>query len=193
MGSLLKSTDNTRAILPDSLRFLRSDVPWRISEEEVSWLMAQRIRTVIDLREASERDRKPCPLAVYPGFRYLCMPVTGGGTVPPSPDQVSLSYMAMADSPMEDIVSTILSADTNVLYFCNAGKDRTGVVSALLLHRLGFDREYIIADYLESADNLKETLHAYALRNPEMDETVITPQRRYMEEFLDWLTKKNTA
>ena len=35
MGSLLKSTDNTRAILPDSLRFLRSDVPWRISEEKV--------------------------------------------------------------------------------------------------------------------------------------------------------------
>jgi len=27
----------------------------------------------------------------------------------------------------------------NILFFCNAGKDRTGVVSAIILYTLGYD------------------------------------------------------
>lgn len=35
IGSILKNTKNTRAILPDSFRFVRSDVPDCITELEV--------------------------------------------------------------------------------------------------------------------------------------------------------------
>ena len=114
------------------------------------------------------------------------MPVTGGNAIPAVPEEVACSYIRMADAAMDRIVETILNADTNVLYFCNAGKDRTGVVSAILLSRLGYDRQYILADYLASGENLREVLQAYARSNPEADLRVITPQAAYMEAFLDW-------
>jgi len=34
-----------------------------------------------------------------------------------------------------------------IMYFCNIGKDRTGVISALLLSIIGVPDEFIIADY----------------------------------------------
>ena len=73
------------------------------------------------------------------------------------------------------------------LYFCNAGKDRTGVVSAILLTRLGYDREYIVADYMKSAENLRGTLEAFVKNRPDVDLNVITPQPAYMQDFLTWL------
>ena len=187
MSSLLKSTNNTRAILPDSYRFLRSDVPSRITEEEVQWLLEHDIRTIIDLRAASELERRPCPLQERKEFRYLNLPVTGGNAVPACPDQVAPAYIAMADEGMEHIVRTCLEAEGGVLYFCAAGKDRTGVLSALLLHRFGFDRAYIREDYLKSLENLKEELASYASQHPEIDPDVITPQAKYIDGFLDWL------
>ena len=78
-----------------------------------------------------------------------------------------------------------MNADSNVLFFCNAGKDRTGVLSAVILHEMGYTREYIVTDYLKSAVNLREMLAVYAESNPAVDINVITPQRRYIEEFLD--------
>ncbi len=120
-------------------------------------------------------------------FQYFCMPVTGGNAIPKSTDGVSKSYIKMVDEHMDKIIDTIMNAGTNVLFFCNAGKDRTGVVSAMILNKLGMDKDYIIKDYMESTENLKDMLEEYAKAFPEVDINVITPQERYMEEFLEWL------
>lgn len=185
MGSLLKSTKNTRSILSDNLRFVRSDVPAYISKEEIQWLIENNIVTIIDLRDEKERARKKCPLDENPFFRYYCMPVTGGNKVPESVNDVSTSYINMADAQMDAIIDTIWNAQTNVLFFCNAGKDRTGVVSALLLAKMGMSKAYIIDDYMESKQNLKEMLDAYAQQYPDVNIEVITPHERYMAEFLE--------
>ncbi|MBE5802292.1 MAG: tyrosine-protein phosphatase [Clostridiales bacterium] len=188
MSSLLSSTLNTRAILPGSLRFVRSDVPYRITEPETDWLITKGITTVVDLREVCEQKQKPCPLAQDARFRYHSMPVTGGNAVPSSVDDVSKAYIRMADEQMCRIVDLIWSADTNVLYFCSAGKDRTGVVSAILLHRSGMDTPAIIDDYMKSKDNLAGMLEAYAKQSPDVDIRVITPHEEYMQAFMDWYT-----
>ncbi len=186
MSSLFNSTQNTRAILPESFRYLRSDVPASLTESEIDWLRKQNILCIVDLRSEEEQQKKPCPLRHKTGFVYHSLPVSGGNAVPACPDEVSVSYLAMVDEQMERIIHTIENSDSGVLYFCNAGKDRTGVVSALLLHRLGYDAEYIIEDYLRSAENLKEMLEAYAASSG-VDIRIITPCRRYMEEFLQQL------
>lgn len=191
MSSLLNSTQNTRAILPDSLRYLRSDVPASLTESEIDWLRQQNIRCIVDLRSEKEQKKKPCPLSQQTDFVYHSLPVSGGNAVPACPDEVSASYVAMVDEQMEHIIYTIETSDCGVLYFCNAGKDRTGVVSALLLRRLGYDDEYIIKDYLQSADNLKEMLRAYAASSG-VGIHIITPCRRYMEEFLQRLNCPKT-
>lgn len=184
MNIHISSTKNTRNILPDSMRFVRSDVPTSISSEDIKWLIDNNIRTIVDLREEKERAQKPCPLADNNAFDYICLPVTGGNGIPESPDKVPVSYLNMIDEQLIHIIDVIENAESNVLYFCNAGKDRTGVVSAILLRRQDFEDEYIIEDYMKSADNLKDMLKAFARNNRDVDINVITPHREYMKNFL---------
>ena len=61
MESLLHSTLNTRQLVPGSFRYLRSDVPDRITEEEKRFLLEHDVRLVIDLRADRERRERPCP------------------------------------------------------------------------------------------------------------------------------------
>lgn len=96
-------------------------------------------------------------------------------------------YRQMIDEKMDTIIDTIMNAESNVMYFCTAGKDRTGVVSAMILKRLGFSDEVIIDDYMESKDNLMEMLTAYVSLHPEVDIEIIIPHRENMEQVLKHL------
>lgn len=185
-GSLFTSTRNTRFVPASDNRLIRSDVPNNMTANEIEWLLCHEILTVIDLRTPEEQNKKPCCLIDRPEFRYLSLPVSGGNAVPSTPNDVSLSYIAMCDDQMNRIANTILESQTGVLYFCSAGKDRTGVVTAILMHRLGCTDREIIDDYLMSKENLEPMLIAYAAANPDVSLEVITPCERYMREFLDW-------
>ncbi len=190
MSSLLQSTRNTRALPTGTLRYIRSDAPVRLTEEEVNWLLEHRITTLVDLRSDEERIRKPCCLETRDGFHSIHLPVTGGDIVPTSLEHLYAVYRQMVDGQMERILETLLNAKTNVMYFCTAGKDRTGVVSALLLRRLGFGDQVIMDDYMESKDNLMELLIAYASAHPEADLDVLVPHRENMRQLLNWLSER---
>ncbi|MBE5953952.1 MAG: tyrosine-protein phosphatase [Lachnospiraceae bacterium] len=184
---LLETTKNTRYILTDCVRYIRSDVPNNLTDEEVDWLISNNICTIVDLREDEERQQKKCRLLEDNRFCYYCMPVTGGNMIPDSVEEVSKSYINMVDDNMFQIIDTIINAKTNVMYFCNAGKDRTGVVSAIILHKLGMNDDYIVEDYMKTKENLKDALESFARQCPQIDINVITPNERYMREFLQWL------
>ncbi|MCM1286976.1 MAG: tyrosine-protein phosphatase [Clostridium sp.] len=184
--SLFESTKNTRKIIKNSFRYIRSDVPIFLSDKERQWLIDNDVKTIIDLREEIERQQKPCILENDSDFIYISLPVKGGNAVPISTSKVAVSYINMVDDVMENIINTIMNANTNVLYFCNAGKDRTGVVSAIILSKLGYSKQYIIDDYLLSGVNLKDELQLFAKNNPDVDIDVITPKSEYMERFLEW-------
>lgn len=189
MGHIFENTLNTRPIFENSLKFIRSDVPIRISETERKWLIEKRITTIIDLRTEEEKAKKVCPLMHDSRFEYYCMPVTGGDAIPASCDEVPKSYISMVDAKLYDIITFMLNAKTNVLYFCNAGKDRTGVISAVLLYKSGLKLDYIVDDYMKSKTNLKSMLDNFAKQNPTINIDVITPHERYIEEFLEWLAE----
>ena len=191
MKSLFRTTRNTRQLIKGDSRYIRSDVPMALTADEIQWLADEGVYTIIDLREEAEQAAKPCSLKNDPRFDYLSMPVTGGNAVPEKPEDVAASYIAMCDEQMQRIIDRILCAQTNVLYFCNAGKDRTGVVSAILLHTLGYDDEYIVSDYLMSGENLKDALLAYAQSQPQVDIDVITPHKEYILEFLEWYKSRD--
>ncbi|MBQ9943200.1 MAG: tyrosine-protein phosphatase [Clostridia bacterium] len=184
MASLLKSTLNTRFLPGSGERFIRSDAPVNLTENEIGWLEEQNIRTLVDLRSEEEAERKPCPLKDRKGFMYHHLPVTGGGDTPKSREHLHHVYAGMVDGQMEKIIRTILAAETKVLYFCTAGKDRTGVVSALLMKRMGCDEKEIIADYMTSRENLMDMLTAYVAGHPEVKMDIIVPREENMERLL---------
>ena len=85
------------------------------------------------------------------------------------------------------LINTIMNADSNVLYFCNAGKDRTGVVSAIILYRLGFDDQTIIEDYMKTKENLMDILMAYVREHPEVDHFTVIPKEENITAVLVYL------
>ena len=184
MGSLLRSTLNTRALPVGGLRYIRSDAPLCLTEEEIQWLLDNHITTLVDLRSAQELERKPCPLQDVAGFTYYHIPVTGGGDTPKSREHLYEVYRGMVDAQMDTILETILNAASNVMYFCTAGKDRTGVVSALLLKRLGISEDVIVEDYMKSKDNLLDMLTSYVKNHPEVDIDIIIPQEENIRQVL---------
>lgn len=187
MSSLLQSTRNTRALPTGTMRYIRSDFPENLTDEEVQWLLDNNVTTIVDLRSDEEIVRKPCCFKEKNEFRYFHFPVTGGGDTPKSLEHLHSVYRQMVDEKMETIINTIMDAESNVMYFCTAGKDRTGVVSAIILKRLGFSNEVIIDDYMESKDNLSDMLTAYVKDHPEVDIEIIIPHRENMERLLKQL------
>ncbi len=185
--SLLKSTYNTRALPTGDYRYIRSDAPKKLTDDEVRWLSQNGITTIIDLRGEKEYEKKPCRLETEEGFTYYHMPLTTGGVVPESPEAVPASYVSMLDENLDRVVNTIMDADSNVLYFCAAGKDRTGVVSAAILRRLGYDDETIISDYLKSKENLYDRLVAYVERHPEVQLATVIPREENIRAVLEHL------
>lgn len=187
MASILEGTLNARVIAETGSRLLvRSDAPVDVTAADVAWLLEHGVTTLIDLRSASEVERVPVPLAGDSRFAYENMPVTGGNVIPAPPEQVPASYIAMVDAQMAGIVHRIENAPGGVMWFCSAGKDRTGVVSAIVLSRLGVSCQEIVDDYVESAGNLREALEDVARRRPEARLDVMIPRRQTMERFLDW-------
>ena len=185
MSSLLQSTLNTRALPTGGLRYIRSDYPGRLSDEEVEWLIDNDITTIVDLREEKEYSDKSCRLEKENRFAYYHLPVTGGGDTPESPDAVADSYLGMLDAQMDKIINTIMNANTNVMYFCGAGKDRTGVVSAIILKKLGCDDQMIIDDYMETKENLMGFLTSYVTEHPEVDINTIVPNEDNIKKVLE--------
>ena len=185
MNSLLQSTLNTRALPTGDMRYIRSDYPGKLSDSETRWLIDNDITTIVDLREEKEYLDKPCRLETEKGFIYYHMPVTGGGDTPKSPEAVANTYLRMMDEQMKKIIHTIMDAESNVLYFCGAGKDRTGVVSAIILRKLGYSDQTIIDDYMETKNNLMGFLTAYVAEHPEVDINTIVPNEDNIKKVLE--------
>lgn len=186
MPSLLASTANTRTVLPGNNHLLRSDAPLSPTAADVDFLLSRGVTTLIDLRSDDEVLRKPCPLAEDSRFDYRHMPVTGGNAMPDSPADVPLSYLRMVDAQMARILDVIRGTE-GVMYFCTAGKDRTGVVSALIQREHGLSPEDIAAEYALSGDNLQSMFVAFHATHPEIDVDIYTPKKEYMLQFLSML------
>lgn len=161
----------------------RGDLPKQVTQADRQLLRELGITTVVDLRSKEEIERKPDPLAQELGIRYLHCPLAGDGRVP-APDEVPLSYMEMADGTgqMAGALRAIAEAPQAVLFHCTAGKDRTGVVAALLFWLAGVSEEDILADYIVSGPYLQQMLRAYCEAHP--GAVVCPPQSAYMSSFL---------
>ena len=173
-------------------RFLRGDNPLGLSAEEERWLLDRGIHTVVDLRSESEAERRPCGLAGRPGFTYLHCPLAGGERLAQREADIGRGYFEALDrrESVRRILEAIAAAPDGVLFHCAAGKDRTGLVAALLLLNAGVPRSEVVADYQISAAYLKEFV-AYLRRVvPGFDPWAGNSKAEYMEECLDLLEEK---
>ena len=177
MASLLGSTMNTRYLPTGDERYIRTDCPVDLTDEEVDWLRENGFTTVVDLRGEPEHEHRRCRLEDEEGFTYHHMPATIAPIMPGTPDA---------------IIDTIMNADSKVIYFCSLGKDRTGVVSAIILHRLGFSDEFILDDYMATEENLRDFLEEYVREHSEVSIHMHLPNPDYIRNVLEALREEET-
>jgi hypothetical protein len=85
------------------------------------------------------------------------------------------------------------SSNLPLVFHCTAGKDRTGVLAALVLDILGVERDVIVADYLITADRLELIMGRvrsdpiYSARMTKLPASRFTVEATTMEGFLDGL------
>ena len=144
-------------------RFLRADSLHRIAPGELDRLAGEGIGTVIDLRTPGEIAEAPNPFRARPGVDFLNLPLFDDlapaalGQVKGAPRDALLDFYLAALHRRQDSIRAILAAmadaqDGAVLFNCTAGKDRTGIVAALLLSVADVPRQDILADYAISAE-----------------------------------------
>lgn len=193
-GSLLETTLNTRDLggwqtvderVTQCGHILRSDRQGHPSERDVRFLLELGVTTLIDLRGEADVQRAPSGFAGLPGFTLVHCPITEGSGVPASQDEVPRSYLRIASAPqMTGVFRTIAQAEHGVLYSCTAGKDRSGVISAILLMLCGVAEDDVIADYMRSKDCNQPRFEQLRQHFPALDMRIVIPQPRYMREFL---------
>jgi len=150
-------------------RLVRADNLHRLTPAGCVALVDYGVRTVIDLRAPFELRIDPSPFATGPALpgapAYLHLPVLDrdgcGRTVAAAVDAaptVEAIYELLLEQCRDQIgvvISAIASApDGGVVVYCHAGKDRTGLIVALVLAVAGVRRRVIARDYALSDRHL---------------------------------------
>ncbi|GLK88680.1 tyrosine-protein phosphatase [Pseudomonas turukhanskensis] len=146
---------------------VRSDQLYRLSFEDWHRLQQLGVKTVCDLRSSGERERYPSRLPAD-DMQHLHLEVTGDMRADPQIAAMLANHPvaegarrmmlevyrrlpAMLAPHLAKLFGLFSSGRAPVLIHCAAGKDRTGVAVALLLHALGVAPQRIMLDYLLSA------------------------------------------
>jgi protein-tyrosine phosphatase len=114
------------------------------------------VRTYLDFRTDDEIGRAGAPEPLIArGVRWerrpfdIADPIFWGVSLPAAGDWSGLYARALERlrPTFVDVVNALVTVSTPVVFGCWAGKDRTGMVAALLLSVLGVNDEAIAADY----------------------------------------------
>ena len=160
---------------------VRSETLCHLTPKGQQDLINYGIRTVIDLRFQYELDKDPNPFASHPSgaegpIDYCHIPldrdhdlVWHEGMNPA--ESMSKMYCEILESNRDHVTRVLrriaLARPGGVVFHCFVGKDRTGLIAALILGQLGASAELIAADYGMSEPLLAERVETI-LSRPEI-------------------------
>ena len=157
-------------------KFVRGTGGQPFSDEEKEILYKDGIRVIIDLRTTHEICKHPHPLKDYKDIEYYNIDMIGsyGHMLNRGyPVLYELYYDLINGSQNQfcNVLKVILDHQDQGIYFnCTAGKDRTGLISMILLWIVGVQEKEIIDNYSESFENNKPMM---AKGGPYSPETMI--------------------
>ena len=151
---------------------VRADSVRQLSDEGWEALVAHGIRTVVDLRGDDERAEDPpaeLPVEVVhvPFFeandaewheirRELDAAVAAAPDVPTATRDVYMIFLERFRDNVAAAVRAVAAApEGGLVIHCVGGKDRTGLLTAFLLHLAGVEDEEVAADYALSEERLR--------------------------------------
>jgi protein-tyrosine phosphatase len=153
----------------------RSDSLASVSEDEVGDLVGGRgIRTAIDLRQDREVTTRPLEALAGAGVSVHHVPLL-------DPSRAASAPLDLLEASLEELYAFVIEtsgaefvqalrvvadpAARPVVFMCAGGKDRTGLLAAMLLSLLGADDDTVAQDYAKTA----EVLHLIIARSAPAD------------------------
>ena len=137
----------------------------------------------------------------HPSIEYRHVPllddVAGMGEIAHD-EPLVVSYLHMIDERSGRIVealNAVVGAPGPVVFHCTAGKDRTGVLAALLLSAVGVTHDVVIEDYAKSYAAMDRLVAWYAANRPHEGSPVRAlasgddRRRRLMGAKPQWMAK----
>ena len=157
-------------------RLLRSDGLQRLTAEQRARVVeGLGVRTLIDLRSELERGRTgEVEFEIGGDGAVHRVPILDGSYMQAAAEGLSLTHMFDAitfdeTAALAEAAGLVAAGPAPVLVFCTAGKDRTGILVALLLDALGVDRSAIVDDFTASEAGVELVMQAF-LANFDDDE-----------------------
>lgn len=153
--------------------FLRGDSPHLLTAPARDDLLTQyQVQTVIDLRSTRETNLHSSPFAHDARVHYVAAPLQTTGVRMFDLRQITqlhLYYQHLirtAHAPLRRVFETLADAPATTYFHCRIGKDRTGIVAAMLLDVVGVSADVIIDDYLQTTANIVPLIAQYAHERP---------------------------
>lgn len=166
-------------------RAIRSGDLNLLTESDLDYLADTRIGVIVDFRGDGEvtaaPDKTPSTWRETRRFPIDAGNVFGLGAIETVEDgrQVMMAmnryFVEECQEQYKGFFAVLQNeASAPLLFHCSAGKDRAGLASALFLASLGVDRETILADYMLSAEYVKDKYAAAVEQNPAMAPVMTT-------------------
>ncbi len=160
----------------------RADTLHRLDGEELVLLTSLGLRTIVDLRSANE-------LELHGRFRHAgddvrvrhiplvdeagpsANPPPAPAARPDSPRSLGDAYTAMATRGQKSIARAVGAlcepGALPAVFHCTAGKDRTGILAAILLAAVGVRDEDVLEDYALTAESRAARYDWLAVHDPD--------------------------
>lgn len=184
-------------------KIFRSDDLNHLTDQDLEYLSSVPLTSIVDFRSAEEMKQAPdkIPSSVKYNYPYSITPgdlMAALNFESATPEQMNdmmkqLNVLLVADTASIKVYKdffTLLQEDKELplMFHCSAGKDRTGMGTALILFALGVDENLIIEDYLASNTYLGDKYASLLKERPTL-EPVFVVKKEYIEAGFDKIKK----
>jgi len=157
----------------------RADGLSELSQTDFSIMRDLGIRTVVDLRSGHEVEQSRFDVDAHPvdfhHFPFIDQ-VPDVEQWDRRPGLLGAQYKEMLDDAAPRIIGAleVLTAPDSrpAVFHCTAGKDRTGLLSALVLSLLGVPEETVVADYALSGEAMERLRAKLIVKYPDSKDTL---------------------
>ena len=184
-------------------QLIRADELGRLTPEGVSTLIDYGVRTILDLRWPDEAAQRPSlfqqtqrqPPHQHIGYIHVSMLGPSGdywdNLRPPVVKETwNNVVLDLAQTGLRNAMQAIANAPAgSMLFHCYSGKDRTGILAALLLDLVDVQPEVIAADYAITTERLRE---AYLAQFPDERAAILESVRCPEENIYNMLEHLRT-
>jgi len=157
----------------------RADGLSELSQTDFSVMRDLGIRTVVDLRSGHEVEQSRFDVEAHPvdfhHFPFIDQ-LPDVEQWDRRPGLLGAQYKEMLDDAAPQIIGAleVLTAPDSrpAVFHCTAGKDRTGLLSALVLSLLGVPEETVVADYALSGEAMERLRAKLIVKYPDSKDTI---------------------